>query len=47
MILFYPHMEQNIHILQLDLKKDYVDVYELKVDYNQVQKWEVRRQLQI
>ena len=37
-------MEQNIHIiLQLDLKMDYVDVYDLKVDYNQVHKWEVRR----
>ena len=47
MILFYPHMEQNIHILQLDLKKDYVVEYDLKVDYNQVYKWEVRRQLQI
>ena len=41
-------MEQNIYyILQLDMKQDDGDVYvyDLKVDYYQVHKWKVRRQL--
>lgn len=43
MLPFYPHGTK--HVLQLDMKQDDGDVYDLKVDYYQVHKWKVRRQL--